>query len=41
MRYDASIVPYKLFAAFALIGKVSPRRGEAARPTDYFHVCNA
>ena len=32
MRDDASIVPYKLFAAFALIGKVSPRRGEGTPP---------
>ena len=27
-RDDASIVPYKSFAAFIIIGKVSPRRDE-------------
>ncbi len=31
MRDDASIVPYK-FAAFAAIGKVSPRRDEGIPP---------
>ncbi len=32
MRDDASIVPYKLFAAFVAIGKVSPRRDEGIAP---------
>ena len=31
-RDDASIVPYKLFAAFIIIGKVSPRRDEGIPP---------
>lgn len=31
-RDDASIVPYKLFAAFIIIGKVSPRRDESIPP---------
>ena len=29
---DASIVPYKSFAAFIIIGKVSPRRDEGIPP---------
>ena len=32
MRDDASIVPYKFFAAFVAIGKVSPRRDEGIAP---------
>ena len=31
-RDDASIVPYKSFAAFIIIGKVSPRRDEGIPP---------
>ena len=31
-RDDASIVPYKLFAAFIIIGKVSLRRDEGIPP---------
>ena len=31
-RDDASIVPYKLFAPFIIIGKVSPRRDEGIPP---------
>ena len=31
-RDDASIGPYKLFAAFITIGKVSPRRDEGIPP---------
>ena len=31
-RDDASIVPYRLFAAFASIGKVSPRHDEGIVP---------
>ena len=31
-RDDASIVPYKSFAAFITIGKVSPRRDEGIPP---------
>ena len=31
-RDDASIVPYKLFATFITIGKVSPRRDEGIPP---------
>ena len=31
-RDDASIVPYKLFAVFIIIGKVSPRRDEGIPP---------
>ena len=31
-RDDASIVPYKLFAVFIIIGKVSPRREESIPP---------
>ena len=31
-RDDANIVPYKLFAAFITIGKVSPRRDEGIPP---------
>ena len=31
-RDDASIVPYKLFAAFITIGKVSLRRDEGIPP---------
>ena len=31
-RDDASIVPYKLFAAFIIIGKVSPRWDEGTPP---------
>ena len=31
-RDDASIVPYKLVAAFIIIGKVSPRRDEGIPP---------
>lgn len=31
-RDDASIVPYKLFAVFIIIGKVSPRRDESIPP---------
>lgn len=31
-RDDASIVPYKSFAAFITIGKVSPRRDESIPP---------
>ena len=32
MRDDASIVPYKSFAAFIIIGKLSPRRDEGIPP---------
>ena len=32
MRDDASIVPYKLFAAFAAKRKFSPRRDEGIAP---------
>ena len=32
IRDDASIVPYKLFAAFIIIGKVSLRRDEGIPP---------
>ena len=31
-RDDASIVPYKSFAAFITLGKVSPRRDEGIPP---------
>ena len=34
-RDDASIVPYKLFAAFIIIGKVSLRRDEGIPPYRY------
>ena len=34
-RGDASIVPYKLFAAFIIIGKVSLRRDEGIPPYRY------
>ena len=32
MRDDASIVPYKLVAAFVATGEVSPRRDEGIPP---------
>ena len=35
-RDDASIVPYKLFAAFIIIGKVSLRRDEGIPPYSTF-----
>ena len=38
-RDDASIVPYKLFAAFIIIGKVSLRRDEGIPPyRDKYHL---
>ena len=37
MRDDASIVPYKLFAAFVVTRKVSPRRGEGTPPYQPFY----
>ena len=38
-RDDASIVPYKSFAAFITIGKVSPRRDEGIPPyRDKYHL---
>ena len=36
MRDDASIVPYKWFASFAAISKVSPRQDEGTPPYSTF-----
>ena len=35
-RDDASIVPYKWFASFVAISKVSPRQDEGIPPYRYF-----
>ena len=39
-RNDANIVPYKSFAAFVTIGKISPRRNEGIPPCSHFY-CSA
>ena len=36
MRDDASIVPYKWFASFVAISKVSPRQDEGIPPYSTF-----